>query len=259
MLADELMTSHCMIWAIHQGGVFPAAGRVQIGTVCLYGLKNPKIKSAIVSSLFRGFLTEALLTSRLPIEQNSDEIVLGDGRASLERYKETSCLDDAVRRMDIQIPKYTSGTEVGFLRPESSRVGVESPSTAGSVVRGVEIEIDPVRQQRVLERFFRRWCKTIDAFIRQTGRDLEAVRDLMQDFLHRRLSKKRRSFAGERRKQFRPPPLTEVQDFLKSKWDQRSAKKRDKRSVHLRHASWTNTIDVESLGLQRVVSLASNP
>lgn len=259
MLADELMTSHCMIWAINQGGVFPAAGRVQIALVCLYGSKNLKIKSAIVSSLFRGFLAEALFTSRLSIEQNSHEIVLGDEGGSLERYKETSCRNDAVRRMDKQSPNHPPGTEFGFPWRESSRIGFESASTAGSVVRGVEIEIDPVRQQRVLERFFRRWCKTIDAFIRQTGRDLEAVRDLMQDFLHQRLSKKRRSFAGERRKQFRPPPLTEVQDFLKSKWDQRSAKKRDKRSVHLRHALWTNTIDVESLGLQRVVSLASNP
>lgn len=253
------MTSHCMIWAINQGGVFPAAGRVQIAPVCRYGSKNLKIKSAIVCLLFRGFLAEALLTSRLSIEQNSDEIVLGDEGGSLERYKETSCRNDAVRRMDTQSPNHPSGTEFGPPWRESSRFGVETASTAGSVVRGVEIEIDPVRQQRVLERFFRRWCKPIDAFIRQKGRGLEAVRDLMQDFLHQRLSKKRRSFAGERWRQFRPPPLTEVLDFLKSKWDQRSAKKRGKLGAHLRHASWTNTIDGESLGLQRVVSMAFDP
>lgn len=253
------MTSRRMIWAIHQGCVFPAAGRVQIGTVCLYGLKNPKIKSAIVSSLFRGFLTEALLTSRLPIEQNSDEIVLGDGRGSLERYKETSCLDDAVRRMDIQIPKYTSGTEVGFLRPESSRVGVESPSTAASVMRGMKSEIDPVRQHRVLERFCHRLCRPIDAFIRQKRRGLEAVRDRTYDFGHQRLSRKRRYWAEERRRQFRPPTLMAVQNCPRSKWDQQGAKKRDKPGVSLLRASWTNTVDEESIGLQRVVSLASNP
>jgi hypothetical protein len=222
-------------------------------------LKNLKIKSAIISSLFRGFSSGSTAHIWLPIEQNSDEIILSDEWVILERYKEISCRNDAVRCMDTQSPNHPSGTEFGFPWRESSRIGVESASTAGSVVRGVEIEIDPVRQQQVLERFFRRWCKPIDAFIRQKGRGLEAVRDLMQDFLHQRLSKKRRSFAGERRRQFRPPPLTGVQDFLKSKWDQRSAKKRGKLGAHLRLASWTNTIDGESLGLQRVVSLAFDP
>jgi hypothetical protein len=50
-----------------------------------------------------------------------------------------------------------------------------------------------------------------------------------------------------------------VQNCPRSKWDQRSAKKRDKPGVSLLRASWTNTVDEESIGLQRVVSLASNP
>ena len=94
----------------------------------------------------------------------------------MERYQETSGREDAVRRMDKQFPNHPSGTEAGFLWPESSRVGVESASTAASVMRGMKSEIDPVRQQRVLERFCHRLCRPIDAFIRQKRRGLEAVR-----------------------------------------------------------------------------------
>jgi hypothetical protein len=50
-----------------------------------------------------------------------------------------------------------------------------------------------------------------------------------------------------------------VQNCPRSKWDQQGAKKRDKPGVSLLRASWTNTVDEESIGLQRVVSLASNP
>ena len=161
--------------------------------------------------------------------------------------------------MDKQFPNHPSGTEAGFLWPESSRVGVESAFTAASVMRGMKSEIDPVRQQRVLERFCHRLCRPIDAFIRQKRRGLEAVRDRTYDFGHQRLSRKRRYWVEERRRQFRPPTLMAVQNFPRSKWDQQGAKKRDKPGVRWLRAAWTNTVDEESIGLQRVFSLASNP
>jgi len=128
-------------------------------------------------------------------------------------------------------PSSHPGSEGIFAWQEPTRVGSEFAPTVWSQVRAAGSDSDPLRQREALEQICRIYWKPIYAFIRRQGRDSEMARDLTQDFFHHLLSKERLRLADQRRGRFRCFLLTALQNFLRSEWDRRCAKKRDERVV----------------------------